>query len=100
MELNYLRHPVRTLKNIHASLIDQTISANLEQAYEYAANGNPDGFKRHCSHAERLAYQYAPDRLDEVRQLAAARPDLFNEPDNTFSLKYTSVQRRQAEASR
>ena len=88
MELNCLRHPVRTLKNIHASLVDQTITANLEQAHEHAANGNLEGFERHCGHAECLAYQHAPDRLDEVRQLAAASPDLFDGPTDTFSLKY------------
>ena len=88
------------LKNIHASLIDQTISANLEQAHEHAVSGNLDGFERHCGHAERLAHQHAPERLDEVRQLAAASPDLFDEPADTPIQKHTSSQRRQAEVSR
>ena len=98
--MNCLRHPFRTLKQVHATLVHRTITANLEQAHEHAANGNLKGFKRHCGHAERLAHQHAPERLGEVRQLAAASSDLFDEPASTFSLKHTSRQRGQAKASR
>jgi hypothetical protein len=79
MLLNCLRHPVQTFSRFHASLIDQTITANLKQAREHAANGNNEGFERHCGHAERLAERHAPGRVEEVERVAAAGPDLLGD---------------------
>lgn len=70
MQWNCLRHPLRTLKNVHASLVDQAIDANLRCAADHAANGNYQGFHRHCGHAENLARRHEPDRLTEVERVA------------------------------
>jgi limonene-1,2-epoxide hydrolase len=83
MLLNCLRHPVQTFSRFHASLIDQTITANLRQAREHAANGNNEGFERHCGHAERLAERHAPGRVDDVERVAAAGPALLGESTET-----------------
>ncbi|EMA54499.1 hypothetical protein [Halococcus salifodinae] len=82
MQVNCLRHPFRTLKQVHATLVHRTITANLEQAREHAANGNFEGFERHCGHAERLAERHAPSRVDDVGRIAAAGPDQFGDATN------------------
>lgn len=79
MQINCLRHPFRTLKQVHATLVHRTITANLEQAREHAANGNFEGFERHCAHAERLAERHASGRVDDVGRVAAAGSDLFGD---------------------
>jgi|AntDeeMetagen285_2_1112576.scaffolds.fasta_scaffold22359_1 hypothetical protein len=78
MLMNCLRHPLRTLSEIHASLIHRTITANLEQAHEHATNGNREGFERHCAHAGRLAQRHAPDRMGDVERVAAGSDLLGN----------------------
>lgn len=89
MQVNCLRHPFRTLKQVHATLVHRTITANLEQAREHAANGNFEGFERHCGHAERLAERHAPSCVDDVERVAAASHDLLgdstdaNQPEAT-----------------
>jgi hypothetical protein len=89
MLVNCLRHPIRTLKQVHVTLVHRTITANLEQAREHAANDNYEGFERHCGHAERLAERYVPSRVDDVDRVAAAGPDLLgdatdaNQPEAT-----------------
>ena len=89
MQVNCLRHRIRTLGRLHASLIDRTITAILEQAREHAANGNHEGYERHYEHAERLAQRHAPSRVDDVERVAAAGPDLLgdsidaNQPETT-----------------
>ncbi|WP_241431264.1 hypothetical protein [Halococcus thailandensis] len=77
--MNCLRHPFRTLKQVHATLVHRAITANLEQAHEHATNGNFEGFERHCGHAERLAERHAPGRVDDVGRVAAAGPDRFGD---------------------
>jgi hypothetical protein len=74
MQANWLRHPFQTIRTVRATLIDRAIIANLKQAREYAANGNHEGFERHCGHAERLAERHAPGRVDDVERVAAAGP--------------------------
>lgn len=80
---NRLRHPLRTLNRLHASLVHRTITANLEQAHEYAVHGDREGFERHCDHAERLAERHAPGRVDDVERVVAAGPDLLGEPSES-----------------
>jgi hypothetical protein len=83
MLLNCLRHPFQALNRVHETLVHRTITANLEQAHEHAANGNDEGFERHCGHAERLAERHAPGRVEDVERIVAAGPDLFDESINT-----------------
>lgn len=83
MLLNCLRRPLQTLNRIHATLVHRTITANLEQAREYAANDNREGFERHCGHAERLAERHAPERVEDVERIVAAGPNLFDESIDT-----------------
>ena len=80
MELNWFRHPFRTLNRVHESLVDQAIDANLRCARDHAARGNYEGFHRHCSHAENLARQHKPERLAEVEQVAAHSVDSIANP--------------------
>ncbi|EMA48891.1 hypothetical protein C451_19813 [Halococcus thailandensis JCM 13552] len=54
---------------------DVVITSHLERAREDVANGDREGFERHCEYAGRLARWYAPDRLDDIERLLEAHSD-------------------------
>ena len=83
MDLNCLRHPLRALKNVHESLVDQAIDANLRCAADHAASGNYQGFHRHCGHAENLARRHEPDRLTEIERVAMNGVESITNPSGS-----------------
>lgn len=83
---SWIRHPLRTLRTLHATIVDRTITANLHRAQEYAYNENREGFIRHIGHAARLAQRHAPNRVTEVEQVAQATVDLLaDSTERTFA---------------
>ena len=83
MQLNWLRHPLRTLSRVHESLVDQAIDANLRCAADHAARGNYQGFHRHCGHAENLARRHEPDRLAEIERVATKGVESITNPSES-----------------
>ena len=73
---SWIRHPLRTLRTLHATIVDRTITANLDRAREHAHNQNREGFIRHIGHAARLAQRHAPDRVADVEHVAQTTLDL------------------------
>ena len=83
---SWIRHPLRTLRTLHASIVDRTITANLDRAREHAHNENWEGFIRHIGHAAHLAQRHAPDRITEVEQVAQTTIDLLaDSTERTFA---------------
>lgn len=76
------------------TLINRMITANLEQAHEYAVHDNREGFERHCAHAERLAERHAPGRITDVEQVLAADPGLLGDPPE---VEHSELPRSEAE---
>ena len=76
---SWIRHPLQTLRTLHATLIDRTITANLERAREHAYNDNREGFVRHIGHAACLARQHAPERVTDVEDVAHTIVDLLGD---------------------
>ena len=79
MNTSWIRHPLRTLRALHAMLIDRTITANLDRAQEHAHNGNQEGFVRHIGHAACLARRHAPERVTDVEDVAQTTVDLLGD---------------------
>ena len=75
----WIRHPLRTLQTLHATLINRTITANLERAREHARNGDREGFVRHIGHAACLARRHAPERVTDVERVAQTTVDLLGD---------------------
>jgi hypothetical protein len=70
-----LRQPLQSLRIVRETTTDAVITAHLEQAREDVANGDREGFERHCEHAGQLARWHAPDRLDDIERLLEAHAD-------------------------
>ena len=77
--LSWIRHPVRTLQMLHATLVNRTITANLERAREHAHNDNREGFVRHIGHAACLARRHVPKRITDVERVAQNTVDLLGD---------------------
>ena len=75
----WIRHPLRMLRALHATLIDRTITANLDRAREHARNDNQEGFVRHIGHAACLARRHAPERVADVERVAQTTVDLLGD---------------------
>ena len=85
MDFSWTRHPLRTLRTLHATLIDRTITANLNRAREHARNNNREGFVRHIGHAACLARRHAPERVTDVKRVAQTTVDLLGDSTERMS---------------